>query len=123
LKLGNYSPVAKKLAGVFTSPAVPSTWQPLENENTPAAINFCTPLDYFPKKTLMIEALLIAQLAGPRCGQYGITPENSPFVGCTVPGPIGSSDQYGIRLRYDPLTPAGVRAEPARPASNYSQNY
>jgi hypothetical protein len=64
----------------------------------------------------MIEAFLIAQLAGPRCNEYGITPYTSPVVGCTISGPIGSPDPYGIRLRYDPLTPAGVRAEPAGPA-------
>jgi hypothetical protein len=63
----------------------------------------------------MIEALLIAQLSGPRCGWYPggtvLTPENTPFTGCTVPGP----DQYGTRLRADPFSPSGVRAEPAGP--------
>lgn len=63
----------------------------------------------------MIELLLLAQLAGPPCGwNYGveITPENSPFLGCTVPDANGD---YRVRLRMDPFTPGGIRAEPAGP--------
>ena len=63
----------------------------------------------------MLSMILLAQLAGPPCGwNYGveITPENSPFMGCTVPDANGN---YGTRLRMDPFTPGGVRAEPARP--------
>lgn len=64
----------------------------------------------------MVELLLLAQLYGPACGwNYGveITPEDSPFVGCTVPD---ASGQYRTRLRMDPFSPSGVRAEPAGPA-------
>lgn len=64
----------------------------------------------------MIGALLLAQLAGPPCGwNYGfeITPQNSPFMGCTVPDAHG---EYRTRLRMDPFTPGGIRAEPAGPA-------
>ena len=64
----------------------------------------------------MIEVMLLAQLSGPPCGwNYGveITPENSPVMGCTVPS---KADSYGVRLRMDPFTPGGVRAEPAGPA-------
>jgi hypothetical protein len=64
----------------------------------------------------VIEVLLLAQLSGPPCGwNYGveITPENSPVMGCTVPS---KTDPYGVRLRMDPFTPGGVRAEPAGPA-------
>lgn len=63
----------------------------------------------------MGELLLLAQLSGPPCGwQYGIenTPENNPVTGCTVPS---KTDPYGVRLRMDPFSPSGVRAEPARP--------
>ena len=63
---------------------------------------------------LLLSGLLLAQLAGPACGGlYGITPENSPYVGCTIPS---TTDPYGVRLRMDPLTPGGIRAEPARPS-------
>lgn len=61
----------------------------------------------------MVELLLLAQLAGPRCGwNYGadITPENSPYVGCVVPS---KTDPGGTRLRQDMFSPSGVRAEPA----------
>lgn len=64
----------------------------------------------------MFTALLIAQLAGPACFDYGITPENSGSLGCTVPGPIDGSNPWGSRLRQDPFTPGGIRAEPAGPA-------
>lgn len=63
----------------------------------------------------MIELMLLAQLAGPACGwNYGveITPENSPYMGCTIPDARGD---YTTRLRMDPFTPGGVRAEPAVP--------
>lgn len=59
----------------------------------------------------MVELLLIGQLAGPWCGQYGMTPDE-PFTGCVVPN---SSDPYGTRLRTDPFAPGGVRASPAGP--------
>ncbi len=62
----------------------------------------------------MIELLLLAQLAGPPCGwNYGveITPQDSPFLGCTIPDADGN---YRTRLRMDPFTPAGVRAEPVQ---------
>ncbi len=62
----------------------------------------------------MAELLLLAQLSGPPCGwSYGveITPENMPLTGCTVPS---KADPYGVRLRMDPFSPSGVRAEPAR---------
>ena len=64
----------------------------------------------------MLALTLLAQLAGPPCGwNYGvvITPENAPITGCTVPD---RGNPYGTRLRMDPFTPAGVRAEPAGPA-------
>ena len=64
----------------------------------------------------MISALLVAQLSGPACGwNYGveITPEDAPFTGCTVPD---RTNPYGTRLRMDPFTPGGIRAEPAGPA-------
>lgn len=63
----------------------------------------------------MVGLLLLAQLSGPPCGwNYGIeiTPENMPLTGCTVPS---KTDPYGVRLRMDPFSPSGVRAEPARP--------
>ena len=64
----------------------------------------------------MLSLMLLAQLSGPPCGwNYGvnITPEDSPFMGCTVPS---TENPYGTRLRMDPFTPGGVRAEPAGPA-------
>jgi hypothetical protein len=64
----------------------------------------------------VVELLLLAQLSGPPCGwNYGveITPENMPLTGCTVPS---KTDPYGVRLRMDPFSPSGVRAEPARPS-------
>lgn len=64
----------------------------------------------------MVELMLLAQLSGPPCGwQYGFenTPENNPVTGCTVPS---KTDPYGVRLRMDPFSPSGVRAEPARPS-------
>ena len=60
----------------------------------------------------MVELFLLAQLAGPWCGQYGIDPQTSPYVGCTVPS---TTDPYGTRLRYDPLAPGGIRASPTGP--------
>jgi hypothetical protein len=57
--------------------------------------------------------LLLAQLSGPWCGQYGSTPFNNGSLGCTVPS---STDPYGTRLIEDPYTPGGVRAVPAAPA-------
>ncbi|QTP86380.1 hypothetical protein SSRP02_p024 [Synechococcus phage S-SRP02] len=65
--------------------------------------------------TPVLALTLLAQLYGPACGwNYGvvITPENSPFLGCTVPNANGN---VRIRLRMDPFTPGGVRAEPAAP--------
>lgn len=66
--------------------------------------------------TPVLALTLIAQLYGPACGwNYGveITPENAPFTGCTVPDFNGN---YRTRLRMDPFSPGGVRAEPAGPA-------
>jgi hypothetical protein len=63
----------------------------------------------------MVGLLLLAQLSGPPCGfNYGmeITPQNMPLTGCTVPS---KDNPYGTRLRMDPFSPAGVRAEPAGP--------
>ncbi|MEY3962802.1 MAG: hypothetical protein RLZZ106_57 [Cyanobacteriota bacterium] len=63
----------------------------------------------------MLAMILLAQLYGPACGwNYGveITPQNSPFQGCTVPDANG---KYRVRLRMDPFSPGGVRAEPAGP--------
>ena len=63
----------------------------------------------------MVELILLAQLSGPACGWNSgmeITPENMPLTGCTVPS---KSDPYGVRLRMDPFSPSGLRAEPARP--------
>lgn len=71
----------------------------------------------------MLELALIAQLAGPRCGWYPggieITPENSPYVGCTVPNPV---DPWGTRLRRNPMIEGGVIAVPAgpEPLTNYT---
>ena len=61
----------------------------------------------------MIELLLLAQLAGPTCGQYGSTPFNNGVLGCTVPN---NSDPYGTRLIEDRFAPGGIRAVPAGPA-------
>lgn len=61
----------------------------------------------------MIELLLLAQLAGPWCGQYGSTPFNNGVLGCTVPNKF---DPYGTRLIEDPFAPGGIRAVPAGPA-------
>lgn len=47
---------------------------------------------------LIAAAPAMAQLSGPRCGwHYGveITPQNSPFNGCTVPS---NDSPYGVRL-------------------------
>lgn len=60
----------------------------------------------------LIAVLLLAQVGGPPCGwNYGIeiTPEDSPYQGCTVPDFNG---RPAVRLRMDPFTPGGVRAEP-----------
>ena len=62
----------------------------------------------------MVELLLLAQLSGPTCGWNNgmeITPENMPLTGCTVPS---KTDPQGVRLRIDPFSPSGLRAEPAR---------
>jgi hypothetical protein len=63
----------------------------------------------------MLSLILLAQLSGPPCGwTYGfeLTPQNTPLTGCTVPS---KTNPYGTRLRMDPFTPGGVRAEPAGP--------
>ncbi len=68
----------------------------------------------------MLGLVLLAQLAGPPCGwNYGvvITPENAPFTGCTVPD---ARREYPVRLRMDPFSPSGVRAEPASPRYDFS---
>jgi hypothetical protein len=66
----------------------------------------------------MVSLILLAQLSGPPCGYtYGweITPQNMPLTGCTVPT---KGNPYGTRLRMDPYSPSGVRAEPAGPTTN-----
>ncbi len=70
----------------------------------------------------MLSLVLLAQLAGPPCGwNYGVelTPQNAPFTGCTVPDARGG---YPVRLRMDPFSPGGVRAEPTGPGPNPYDN-
>jgi hypothetical protein len=65
----------------------------------------------------MTHLLLLAQLSGPWCGQYGSTPFNNGTLGCTVPN---SADPWGTRLIEDPFAPGGVRAKPAREESAWT---
>jgi len=59
----------------------------------------------------LFSAVLLAQLGGPWCGQYGTTPETAGSLGCTVPGPGNSN----VRLFADPYSPGGIYAEPDVP--------
>jgi hypothetical protein len=55
--------------------------------------------------------LPIAQVAPyqPVCGQYGITPEDLPFVGCRVQG---ADLEGGVILKPSPFVPGQYQAEP-----------
>ena len=64
----------------------------------------------------MFELLLTSQLLiAQRCGYYSpsvtLTPENTMF-GCTVPTEDGRGS---VRLREDPFSPSGIKAQPEGP--------
>lgn len=61
----------------------------------------------------MLELMLIAQLMGPWCGQYGSTPFNNGSLGCVVPS---DDNPYGTTLYPDPYSPGGIGSESAAPA-------
>jgi hypothetical protein len=85
----------------------------LTNARSMRVLSICTPL---LGAVLIAAAPAMAQLSGPPCGwNYGveITPQNSPFMGCTVPS---NDSPYGVRLRQDPFSPGGIRGESAAPA-------